>query len=203
MPFIRTIPPEEATGALKEAYDRVAGPGPTQVLRAWSLRPDVLAAWQTLGTTIASHMDERRFELVTVVAASRMKCSVCTLQHGSMLQSKYMTAEQVQSVVCDYEQAGLDPLDEAIVAFAEHVVLHADEISQQDIDALREKGLDDSEIFDIVLVATFGMGWSSTNDAIGYDPSESFLDRVSSQFGSEMLEMLMVGRHYEVSDKPE
>jgi alkylhydroperoxidase family enzyme len=143
-----------------------------------------------------AHGDERRFELVTVVAASRVKCSVCTLQHGASLQS-YLTAEQVQSVACDLQPSGLDTVDEAIVAFAERVVLHAEEIRQDDIDGLRSVGLDDAEIFDIVLAATYRMGWSSTNEAIGYEPSQPFLARTRSQLGDDVFQSLMVGRQFE------
>jgi len=78
MPFIRTIPPNEAIGALKELYegDLAAGGQRARVIEAWSLRADVLAAWNALIAAIASHLDLRRFELITVVAASRAKCSV-------------------------------------------------------------------------------------------------------------------------------
>lgn len=78
MPFIRTIPPEDATGTLKELYDadRETGGLRARVIEAWSLRPDVLAAWNALIAAIASHMDVRRYELVTLVASSRVKCSV-------------------------------------------------------------------------------------------------------------------------------
>jgi len=46
MPFIRTIPSEEATGRLKELYEAecAAGGQRVRVIEAWSLRPDVLAA---------------------------------------------------------------------------------------------------------------------------------------------------------------
>jgi len=78
MPFIRTIPPSEAIGELRELYesDLANGAQRARVIEAWSLRPDVLAAWNALIAAISSHLDLRRFELVTVVAASRAKCSV-------------------------------------------------------------------------------------------------------------------------------
>ena len=43
--------------------------------RAWSLRPEVLAAWRALLAAIRSHMDARRYELVTLIAASRLRCT--------------------------------------------------------------------------------------------------------------------------------
>ena len=78
MPFLRSIPPEEATGTLQELYerDRAAGGRMARVMEAWSLRPEVYAAWGTLLRAIRAPMDARRFELVTVVAAARVKCSI-------------------------------------------------------------------------------------------------------------------------------
>ena len=77
MAYIRTIPPEESTGKLRELYDEnIKNFGyvrsPTEAL---SLRPEVMVAWQNLLSTIRSPMSPRHFELLTVVASSRLKCS--------------------------------------------------------------------------------------------------------------------------------
>jgi hypothetical protein len=78
MPFIRSILSEEATGELAELYarDREAGGGSAPVIAAWGLRPDVLEAWTALLRAIRSHLDERRYALVTLVASARVKCSI-------------------------------------------------------------------------------------------------------------------------------
>jgi hypothetical protein len=75
--FVRTIPPQEATGLLKELYDRdVAKHGfVPDWSRAFSLAPEVLAAWRQLLSAIRSRMDPRRYGLVTLIAASRLKCA--------------------------------------------------------------------------------------------------------------------------------
>ena len=77
MAYIRTIPFEHATGTVKEIYDQdVARNGYlSNDVQALSLRPDVFLAWRTLIGAIRSHMDLRRYELVTVVAAARLRCS--------------------------------------------------------------------------------------------------------------------------------
>lgn len=77
MAFIQTIPPEEAEGLLAELYAadiRKHGFVPNYS-QAWSLRPEVLAAWRGLLAAIRSKMDDRRYELVTVVAAARLRCT--------------------------------------------------------------------------------------------------------------------------------
>ena len=77
MAFIKTIPPEEAEGLLAELYAadlRKHGLVPNYS-QAWSLRPEVLAAWRTLLSAIRSNMDARRYELVTLIAAARLRCT--------------------------------------------------------------------------------------------------------------------------------
>ena len=77
MPFIETIPPEKASGRLATLYEedvRKHGFVPNYS-RAWSLRPEALAAWRTLLSAIRANMDARRYELVTTVAAARLRCT--------------------------------------------------------------------------------------------------------------------------------
>ena len=77
MAFIKTIPPGEAAGLLAELYAadiRKHGFVPNYS-QAWSLRPEALAAWRTLLSTIRKHMDARRYELVTLIAAARLRCT--------------------------------------------------------------------------------------------------------------------------------
>jgi len=73
--YIRAVPPEEAAGKLREFYDedlRVSGyiKNSTQ---AFSWRPEALAAALDLARAIKSNMDARRYELITVVAAARLR----------------------------------------------------------------------------------------------------------------------------------
>lgn len=77
MAFIYTIPLDEATGSLKELYDaEYAESGMVEnIAQAFSLRPAAYVAWKNLLSTIRSNMDLRRYELVTIAAASRLRCS--------------------------------------------------------------------------------------------------------------------------------
>ena len=77
MAHIHTIPIDEATGLLKELYDakRVASGYVDNTSQAFSLRPGVLAAWNNLLATIKSNMNLRRYELVTIAVAAKLRCS--------------------------------------------------------------------------------------------------------------------------------
>jgi hypothetical protein len=77
MAFIRTIPPEEATGALAELYSAAVQNGGSvdNGMQAFSLRPAAYAAWEKLIVSIRSNMDLRRYELVTIAASTKLRCS--------------------------------------------------------------------------------------------------------------------------------
>ncbi|MDQ7829045.1 MAG: hypothetical protein QN122_06770 [Armatimonadota bacterium] len=77
MAFIRTVPPEEATGLLRDLYeeDRRRDGAAAHSTQALSLRPEVIAAWRALRDAIRAHMDLRRYELVTIAAARALRCT--------------------------------------------------------------------------------------------------------------------------------
>jgi len=72
MPYLPTVPPEEATGEVKDMYDKdLAQHGyVANYTRAFSVRPDVETVWLALKDAITSSMDPRLYELATVAAAT-------------------------------------------------------------------------------------------------------------------------------------
>ena len=83
MPYIKTIPPSEATGKLKESYETVSGPSAARgkvamVRQVQSLNPHALAAWSDLGAAIMhgpSHLTRRQREMIATVVSATNHCS--------------------------------------------------------------------------------------------------------------------------------
>ena len=75
--YIQTVPHEEASGLLRELYDAdlAANGFIPNYARAFSLRPQVYQAWRALSGSIKANMDLRRYELVTLAAAAKLRCS--------------------------------------------------------------------------------------------------------------------------------
>lgn len=76
MVYVKSVPVEDATGTLKEIYDadiKTYGHVPEHSL-ALSLRPRAIAAYRQLIGAIREHQDQRRFELITTVAAAKLRC---------------------------------------------------------------------------------------------------------------------------------
>ncbi len=196
MASIQTIPPEEAAGKLQELYDDdLKSLGyVANYTQAMSLRPEVIAAWRNLIGAIRSKMRLRRYELVTFAAASALRCTYCLLAHGAVLRKNFFTAEQVLAILRDYRQAGLEPVEVAMMAFAEKITLAAHTVTPQDIEGLRGYGLTDAEILDIVLTTTARSFFSKALDAVGAEPDRVYLD-----LEPELRTALAKGRAFEAS----
>ena len=160
---------------------------PENMERAFEPRPEVLAAWQQLNGAIKAGMDLRRYELATLAAAQRLRSSYCSLMHGKVLRDDF--GEPVAEIARDRHRAPLDPVDVAVMDLAERVVDDATSIGDGDLQPLRDLGLSDAEIMDVVLAAAARCFLSKTLDALGVLPDASL-----AELEPELLEVLVVGR---------
>ncbi|MGZ4332649.1 MAG: carboxymuconolactone decarboxylase family protein [Gaiellaceae bacterium] len=159
----------------------------TNYEQAFAARPEVYAAWVQLNTSIKAGMDLRRYELATFAAARRLRSSYCSLAHGSVLIERF--DEPVLEIARDRRAAGLDEVDTAIMDLAERVVDDATSIGDEELDPLRELGLSETEIMDVVLAAAARCFFSKTLDALGVRPDASF-----ANLAEPLREALVVGR---------
>jgi uncharacterized peroxidase-related enzyme len=169
MTFVRTVAETEATGAVAKMYDhdRLSDDRVPNSTKAFSLRPDVYAAWLQLGAAIRANMDLRRYELATIAAARRIRSSYCMLAHGSVLVDKFMEPARVRALADDFENADLDPLDLAVMVLADKVAADATSVTGDDVERLRQLGCSDEEIVDVVLAAALRCFFSKTLDGLG------------------------------------
>src|SRR5438874_743527 len=137
----------------------------TNLERAFEERPEVYAGWVQLNTAIKEGMDLRRYELATLAAARRLRSSYCCLAHGKVLAERF--GEPVREIALDHRAAGLDEVDVAVMDLAERVVDDATSIGEADLQPLRDLGLSDADVMDVVLAATARCFFSKTLDALG------------------------------------
>jgi uncharacterized peroxidase-related enzyme len=191
MTYIQTVPEVEARGPVAAMYesDRQAHGSLPNFAKAFSLRPDVYAAWKQLNGAIKGNMDLRRYELVTVAAARRLRSSYCALAHGSILLDKFLDAEELQAVASDHHDAGLDQVDVAVMDLADKVVGDATSVTEHDVERLRSLGLSDAEILDVVLAAAMRCFFSKTLDGLGVEPDAKF-----AKLEPGVRDALVVGR---------
>ena len=159
----------------------------TNYERAFAERPDVYAAWGELLGAIKANMDLRRYELATLAAARRLRSSYCSLAHGQVLLEEY--GDPVLEIATDRGSAGLDAVDLAVMDLAERVVDDAAKITDADLQRLRDLGLGDPEIMDVILAAAVRSFWTKTLDSLGVQPDATY-----AEMAPELREVLVVGR---------
>ena len=159
----------------------------TNMERAFEARPEVLVAWQQLIGSIRDGMGLRRYELATLAAARRLRSSYCCLMHGRVLRDEF--GEPVAEIARDRHSAPLDAVDVAVMDLAERVVDDATSIGDADLAPLRELGLSDTEIMDVVLAAAARCFFSKALDGLGVLP-----DAELAELEPELLDVLVVGR---------
>jgi alkylhydroperoxidase family enzyme len=158
----------------------------TNYEKAFAERPEVYFAWRQLSAAIKENMDLRRFELATLASARRLRSSYCCLAHGAVLSE---LGEPVQAIALDHHAAGLDDVAVAVMDLAERVVDDATSIDDAQLQRLRDVGLSDMEIMDIVLAAAARCFFSKTLDALGVLPDAHYRG-----LAPELRDALVVGR---------
>ena len=191
MPFIETVAKEEAPPVLAELYeaDRMKFGYVPNLTRAFSLRPGVYAAWRELIGQIQAGMELRRYELATVAAARKLRSSYCMLAHGSVLTSRFLEPEALRAIVADHRNSGLDEVDVAVMDLAEKIADDATSVTQADIDRLRELGLSDAEVLDVILAAAARSFFAKALDGAG-----ALADARFAELEPALRDALTVGR---------
>jgi len=163
--------------------------GGTNFQQVFFSRPEVFAAWQELLGAIKANMDPKRYELATIAAARRMRSSYCMLAHGSVLAEDHLEPAEVVAIAADHHSAGLDPVEVAVMDLADKIATDATSTTQADIDGLRELGLSDPEILDVILTAAARCFLTKVVDGAGAQPDASF-----GELDPAFREPLTIGR---------
>ncbi|MGA8203171.1 MAG: hypothetical protein WB812_01555 [Woeseiaceae bacterium] len=191
MAFIDTIPPGEASGAVLDMYRRQQdhwGYVPDYA-KVFSHRPEALARWGQLLAEIRRPMDDRRFELVTLVVALELRHSACSLAHGKKL-AELIGEDAVIAIAGGRKADALSTADFAIAEFARDIARDARKITHGRVEALKSiHGLTDEEVFDVVATAAARCFFTKVLDALGSEPDSAFMS-----MSPALRQALTVGR---------
>ncbi len=186
--------PEESTveGDVAEWYQRQRdawGYLPNYAA-AFATRPDVAQAWNTLNNAIRGPMERRRFELATIAAARAYRSTYCMAAHCKFLRDACDDEPTMRAIAADPSGANLDATDRAVVDFATQVAQDASSITADDVQRLRDHGLDDPEIVDVVLAAAARAFFTKVLDALGVQADV----QLGETFDPEVRRQVTVGR---------
>lgn len=160
MPFIRTVRPEEATGALKKEYERVeeARGAIGNVWKVQSLHPESIGAHLALYQEVhfgEGPLSRRERELVATVVSRANDCAYC-LTHFADAFGRHAKEPGLQMLIAtDYTKADLSKRERAIADHAVKLTRTPGEATPDDVEVLRRAGLDDRAIVDLTLLVAY------------------------------------------------
>ena len=193
MSWIKTVPYEEATGRLRNLYDRVKGPDNNvdNIMMVHSLRPHSMEGHMAIYKYVLHHSKNKIpkwfLETLGVWVSHLNNCSYCVEHHFGGL--KRLLGEDPKAhhlrVAIENNDISLAPLDEKqklAMRYAELLNNSPSELTEKDITALRDVGFDDGEVLEINQVCAYfsyanrtvlGLGVSTDGDIIGLSPNNS------------------------------
>lgn len=153
-------------------------------------RPDIAAAWAGLGNAIGSSMDRRRYEIATLAAARARKSTYCAAAHSKFLRDVCGDEPTMRAIVDDPTGGGLTGADRAVFEFATKLARDAASVTQADVDALRDAGLDDRDVANVVYTVAARLFFTTVLDGLGAQ-----LDHQTAEsFDPELRAGFVVGR---------
>jgi alkylhydroperoxidase family enzyme len=138
--------------------------------RLWTYQP---RAKRALLELLAGVSDEVGFSMreraiMVAAAASTIGDSYCSLAWGGRLSKA--SDEQVAAAVLAGSDEGLTEAERAMATWARIVASDANSTSVEDLQALRDAGWDDRQIFAMTTWVALRIAFSTVNDALGAAP---------------------------------
>jgi uncharacterized peroxidase-related enzyme len=137
-------------------------------------------------------MDRRRFELATIAAARVYRSTYCLAAHSKFLRDACGDEPTMRTVAADPSGAKLDATDRAVMDFAAQVARDASSITAADVQNLRDHGLSDPEVVDVVLAAAARAFFTKVLDALGVQADV----QLGEMFDPEVRGQVTVGRPF-------
>jgi len=192
MTWIDTVSYDDAEGDLKKLYDRIKGPDNNvdNIMLAHSLRPHSMQGHMTLYKYVLHHprntLSKAYLETIGVYVSSLNNCEYCVEHHFAGMAR--LIGDSARSNAIRKALENRNPEDAfsgaklAGLQYAGQLTLSPDAVSEGDIAAMTEAGLDDGEILEINQVTAYfgyanrtvlGLGVGTAGDIIGLSPGDS------------------------------
>lgn len=153
-PWLDTVDPDLASDEQKEVLKES---GPTATASPYYLtlvhQPEILRQRSTTFNAIMyapRGLSRAERELAATVVSRVNGCVYCGSVHARRYEQLAKQDEVIRQVFADPETAGADERERAIIRFSVALTRNPDQIGADDIGAVREAGLDDLEILDLI-----------------------------------------------------
>ena len=113
-------------------------------------------------------------EMIVVATSAHNQCIYCVVAHGAILRIREKNPQLADQISSNYRKADITPRQKAMLNFALKVSKSSYEISNDDIEDMRELGFSNDDIWDIgAISALFALSNRMAN-LTGMRPNDEF-----------------------------
>jgi uncharacterized peroxidase-related enzyme len=152
------------------------------------VRPERFSAWFEHFRQLhepTDHLDVADREMIAVVVSAYNRCTYCIVAHGQALRAGLAArgmdvgAAEVLAdhVATNWRHASLDDRQRAICDYAERLSAEPRLMQESDLTALRDAGLDDHEVWDVIEIASMYNFTNRLALGLGQQPNEEYHHR--------------------------
>lgn len=190
MSWIKVISFNEASGKLKQIYNKIKGPNNQidNVLSIHSLRPHTLIGHMSLYKNTLHHTDNTFpnwfLEFLGTYTSYINKCDYCYQHHFTGMKRFLKDDSKAELIKYHIENDTLDSIldekDQEIINYVRLLTFNAHQITKVNIEMLKEHGLNDGELLEINQVVAYfnyanrtvlGLGVTTKNEILGLSPN--------------------------------
>jgi SAM-dependent methyltransferase/alkylhydroperoxidase family enzyme len=160
------------------------------VSRLWAQLPTAQdSLFELLGkATRAGGLSLRQRGILVTACASTLGDSYCSLAWGKKLAGE--ADPELAGAVLSGIDGPLDPQERALAGWARRITRDPNGVSPEDVEALREAGFDDQQIFAVTLFVALRVAFSTVNDALGVLPDRALGETAPAA----VLDAVTIGR---------
>lgn len=160
MSWIKTIDPEKASGRTKEVFDRIMSERGhiANIFRAESMEPEVLNHQVDLYMQLMmgrGPLSREEREMIAVIVSAANGSEYGAVHHCEALECVENDPCALKKLIEEYASKHEAPRNKALLAYAAKLTLDPKDVTQDDINDLREAGLTDEEILRANLIAAY------------------------------------------------
>ena len=175
--WIEVVPDNEASGKLKEVYEKVIKDRGQNlnIARAASLWPEFLDLQEKefeLFSNTKTYLDDDQKDLIAALVAQINHSAYYSNLYRESLVDRGWTDENVGHILQDIESHHLDQKTRAVLVFAEKITRNTKSMESEDIDKMRLAGVDDRGILEAAVLASHHNYLSRLANALGVMPEE-------------------------------
>ncbi|MEM6582956.1 MAG: peroxidase-related enzyme [Pseudomonadota bacterium] len=113
-------------------------------------------------------------EMIVVATSSANACHYCVIAHGAILRIRAKNPQLADQVAINYLKADLSERQRSMLDFAMLICEQSHLVEEEDIQAMRDRGFSNDEIWDIGAIAAFFAQSNRLANLSGMRPNNEF-----------------------------